>query len=106
MRTAREEASIQMGSRKVQSYPFSLTPANLSLELIENTKYWVHWHIHLHVCLGSSPKFSQCYHSQHRLRLRQRFWHSPSPAGGESLITSYCLADSYLHLPSVWTLTR
>lgn len=63
MRTAREEASIQMGSRKVQSYPFSLTPANLSLELIENTKYWVHWHIHLHVCLGSSPKFSQCYHS-------------------------------------------
>jgi len=39
MHTAHEEASIQMGSRKVQSYPFSLIPANLSLKLVENTEY-------------------------------------------------------------------
>lgn len=59
---AHEEAPIQMVSRKMLSYPFSRTPANLSLELKEETKYWVHWH-NLHICLGFSPKSLQCYHS-------------------------------------------
>lgn len=104
--TAREEASIQTGSRKVQTYPFSLTPANLSLQHVENTKFWVHQHTHVHISLGSSSQTLPLSPLlQVRLRLRERFCHSQSPAEGESLITHYHFADLCLHLPSVWTLT-
>lgn len=60
MHTARGEASIPTGSRKVHSYAFSL---HIFLTTCKYTfgAQRKHKILGLYVCLGSSSKFSQCY---------------------------------------------